>query len=199
MTTLSWPPDLSRAITRSICSRSPPAFAAAFSLLRQPSRWHGPQSSKAVCSLFSTLWTTPTLAQAPTTRVEEIEQARREKMARLWPERESPLVARVNRLIERGLGTGIETGKGVNGPHFVLGGMRSGQGMTVGLGYRRADIWHERFDFRTTARMTPQLAYMFDAKLDFNSLRSTRWGRAWVFAACASRPLCASLTTKRSM
>jgi hypothetical protein len=38
----------------------------------------------------------PALAQQPQTRADEIELARREKGATLWPERESPMVARAN-------------------------------------------------------------------------------------------------------
>ena len=125
------------------------------------------------CALLA-LVVVPTRAQEPATRVEAIERARREKMARLWPERESPTGATVKRLVDRGLGTGLESGKGVNGPQIVLGGMRSGQGVSFGVGYRRADLWHERFDVRATARGTPQLAYMLDAELGFNSLRSDR-------------------------
>jgi hypothetical protein len=125
--------------------------------------------------LAGVLWTaSPVLAQEPTTRVEEIQRARRAKIARLWPERESPLVALVNGLVERGLGDGLEEGKGVSGPQVVLGGMRSGQGLSLGVGYRRADLWRERFDLRATARGTPELAYMLDTELEFNSLRSDR-------------------------
>lgn len=116
----------------------------------------------------------PAVAQVPTTRAGVIEQARREKAARLWPERESPMVRAVNRRIEQGLGSGVETGKGISGLYGVLGGMRSGQGMSFGAGYGRTDVWHERLDLRTSARMTPQLAYMLDGKLEFNGLRSTR-------------------------
>jgi len=133
-----------------------------------------PQAGRAVLLLCALLAPAALRAQEPATRTEEIERARREKIARLWPERESPMVAQVNGLVERGLGEGLESGKGVNGFQPILGGMRSGQGMSVGLGYRRADLWHERFDVRATARGTPQLAYMLDSEVEFNSLRSNR-------------------------
>ena len=110
-------------------------------------------------------------AQQPTTRAEEIERQRRDKQARLWPERESPLVEQVNKLVERGLYEGLESGKGANGVQIVMGGMRSGQGVSVGVGYRRSDIWHDRFAMRGTARVTPLLAYLFDLQLDFQSLQ----------------------------
>jgi hypothetical protein len=111
----------------------------------------------------------------PKTRAETIEDARRDKMARLWPERESPLVNQVNQLVERGLLSGFETGKGSNGWQVVLGGMRSGQGTTVGIGYRRSDFWRDRLDWRVTGRITPQLATMADFDLDFKGLRTERF------------------------
>ncbi len=108
------------------------------------------------------------------TRTEAIEAQRRNHQARLWPERESPLVEAVNNLVERGLYDGARSGKGANGAQFVLGGTRSGQGMSVGVGYRRTDFWQERLGIRGTARITPQLAYMFDAEVDFQSLETER-------------------------
>lgn len=109
------------------------------------------------------------------TRNEELESRRRDKQARLWPERESPLVDEVNNLVERGLYEGAQTGKGVNGFQLVLGGMRSGQGVSFGAGYRKTDIWRERLGYRGTARMTPQLAYMLDAEVDFQDLQTERF------------------------
>jgi hypothetical protein len=107
---------------------------------------------------------------AQSTRAAEIEQARRDKQARLWPERESPLVARANALAERGFREGIEDGRGASGPQFILGGMRSGQGTSVGIGWRQTDLWQERLGFRTTARGSVRGAYMLDARLDFHTL-----------------------------
>ena len=40
-----------------------------------------------------------------------------------------------NGFVERGLKEGLDSGKGANGLQFVLGGMRSAQGASVGLGY----------------------------------------------------------------
>ena len=110
----------------------------------------------------------------PKTRTEEIEQQRRDKMARLWPEQQSPLVDEVNKLVERGLLSGAETGKGANGWQVVLGGMRSGQGFALGAGYRRSDFWRDRLDWRVTGRITPQLATMADFRLDFKGLQTER-------------------------
>jgi hypothetical protein len=60
----------------------------------------------------------------PKTRTEEIEQIRRDKMARLWPERQSPLADEVNKRAERGLLSGTESGKGANGWQIVMEGER---------------------------------------------------------------------------
>ena len=95
-------------------------------------------------------------------------------MARLWPETQSPLVDEVNKLVERGLLSGTESGKGANGWQIVLGGMRSGQGMSIGAGYRRSDFWRDRLDWRVTGRITPELATMADFRLDFKSFQSDR-------------------------
>lgn len=108
----------------------------------------------------------------PRTRAEVIEDERDEKTVRLWPERQSPLVDQVNAAVERGLREGAESGKGGNGPQIVLGGMRSGQGASFGVGYRRSDLWRERIGYRATVRGTAQLAYMLDFDLDFQSLGS---------------------------
>ena len=107
-------------------------------------------------------------------RAQEIQSARADKMAHLWPERESPLVERVNQLVERGLLEGAQTGQGANGWQVVLGGMRSGQGMTVGLGYRRSDLFKERLGFRTTFRGTIKLASLVDFELYFPKLQTER-------------------------
>ena len=113
-------------------------------------------------------------ASAQTTRTEEIEQARRDKQANLWPERESPFVVRANELAERGFREGIADGRGASGFQFVLGDMRSGQGTSFGIGWRKTDLWQERLGLRTTARATVHRAYMLDARLDFHPLTTSR-------------------------
>lgn len=124
-----------------------------------------------VVALLSALLTRDVCAQS--TRAEEIDQARVDKQARLWPERESPLVVRANELVERGFREGIADGRGASGPQLVLGGMRAGQGMSVGIGWRQTDFWQERLGFRTTARASLQGAHMFDARFDFHTLAPT--------------------------
>jgi len=113
-------------------------------------------------------------ANAQATRAAQIEQQRREKVAKLWPERESPMVEMVNGLVDRGWLEGATSGQGANGWQAVLGGMRSGHGFTAGIGYRRTDLMRDALGWRTTVRGTPQLAYMIDSRLDFQQLRSDR-------------------------
>ena len=117
--------------------------------------------------------------EAPRTREEAIAAERADKVAELWPERQAPLVGTVNRLVERGFNEGLDSGQGANGPQIVLGGMRSGQGFTAGLGYRRSDLWAERLGYRATARGTLQGAYLFDFNLDFQGLRTERVAVKW--------------------
>ena len=109
------------------------------------------------------------------TRAEEIELARRDRVARLWPERESPMVQQANKLLERGFKEGASTGKGANGPQIVLGGMRSGQGTSFGLGYRRSDLLRDHLGFRFTGRGTLAKAFMFDLGVDSPALQTDRF------------------------
>ncbi len=57
----------------------------------------------------------PLLMGQVQSRAQEIQSARADKMAHLWPERQSPLVQQVNTLVERGLLEGAQTGRGANG------------------------------------------------------------------------------------
>ncbi len=125
-----------------------------------------------VCLVWM-LTSTPVLAQFKT-REEQIEQQRREKRARLWLERQSPIAKRLNGLVANGLLDGLESHKGTNGPQFVLGGMRAGNGTTFGLGYRRSDIWHDRIGVRSTIRGTSKKALLIDFELDLPRLTSER-------------------------
>ena len=111
-------------------------------------------------------------ADEPKTRAEEIELARRDRVTRLWPERESPMVQQANKLLERGFKEGAGSGKGANGPQILMGGMRSGQGTAFGLGYRRSDLFRDHLGFRVTGRGTFQKAYMFDLEVNSPALQS---------------------------
>ena len=127
---------------------------------------------------------TPALAQeqpaaVPQTREAVIASERADKVAELWPERQNAMVDIANGLAERGLGEGLDSGKGANGIQFLFGGMRSGQGMSGGVGYRRSDLFREQLGIRGTARATTRGGYMFDADVDFNGLRSDRTFLRW--------------------
>jgi outer membrane protein assembly factor BamA len=130
---------------------------------------------RGVLYLFGTLTTAQLgFAQQPTSRTEQMEQIRTDKQARYWPEHTPGLVKRLNNYTERGLLEGARSGKGANGPQLVLGGMRSGNGTSVGVGYRRIDLWNEWLAFRATARGTPRLAYMFDLQVESPRLKGDR-------------------------
>ncbi len=109
------------------------------------------------------------------TRAEQIELTRRDRVTRLWPERESPMVQQANKMLERGFKEGASSGKGANGPQIVMGGMRSGQGTSFGLGYRRSDLLRDHLGFRFTGRGTFQKAYMFDLGVDSPALQNDRF------------------------
>ncbi len=110
-------------------------------------------------------------ATEPATRTEEIERARIDKHATLWPEKESPLVARANGLLDRGLKEGIQSGRGNNGWQFLLTGTRAAQGQTFGIGYRRSDLFHDALAARATVRGTLLGAFLVDGEVDINRLR----------------------------
>ena len=69
-------------------------------------------------------------ATPPATRLEQIELARRQKHATLWPEHESPLVVKANRLETRGFVEGIQSGEGNSGWQLLLTGTRPAQGLS---------------------------------------------------------------------
>ena len=131
---------------------------------------------RRILCLVGLLVTAPiACAQQATSRTEQMEQIRTDKQARLWPEHTPGLVKRMSQYTERGLLEGVRSGKGANGPQIVLGGMRSGNGTSFGVGYRRIDLWSERLAFRVTARGTPKLAYMFDLQVESPRLNTDRF------------------------
>src|SRR5262245_42782558 len=111
------------------------------------------------------------LAQQPASRAEEIEYARRQKQAMLWPEREDPLVARANGLLDRGLGEGLRTGTGANGWQLLFAGTRAGQGQAFGVGYRRSDLLRDALAARAGIRGTLAGAVVVDGEAELNRLR----------------------------
>jgi len=114
---------------------------------------------------------TPAPAPDPETRAGQIELGRRLKRATLWPEGESPLVVRANRLLDRGLLEGIQSGDGNNGWQLLFAGTRPAQGQTFGIGYRRADLFNDAIAARATIRGTLSRAFLVDAELQVNRFR----------------------------
>jgi hypothetical protein len=110
-------------------------------------------------------------AQDVTTRAEEIERERRQKQVTLWPEREDPLVARANGLLDRGLGEGIQSGAGNNGWQVVLSGTRANQGQAFGIGYRRSDLLRDTLTARAAVAGTLAGALVVSGEAELNRLR----------------------------
>jgi hypothetical protein len=143
------------------------------------SRWSGLAPSVLCLALLAA----PASGQEPpevvTTRAEAIDAARADKLAELWPEQQNAMVDLIDGLVERGLKEGLDSGKGSNGLQIVLGGMRSGQGLSGGVGYRRSDLLEEHLGYRGTVRGTIRGAYMLDFDLDFQGLRTERTSLRW--------------------
>jgi hypothetical protein len=100
-------------------------------------------------------------------RCEEIEQQRTEKRALLRLEHTSTITRLFDRYIEPSLIEESAHHMNKNGFYLVWGGLRSGSGITLGIGYRRSDLWKHGSGFRASARGTPREAYMFDLGIDF--------------------------------
>jgi outer membrane protein assembly factor BamA len=115
----------------------------------------------------------------PATREAAIAADRAEKQASLWPERQNAMVDLVNGFAERGLKEGLDSGKGSNGIQGTLGGMRSAQGMSFGVGYRRSDFLRDHLGYRATVRGTMNGAYMVDFNADFQGMKTERTYLKW--------------------
>ena len=110
------------------------------------------------------------------TRKQQLEILRRDKVARLWPELQSQIVDLVNKYTEQGFLD--DPSQGSNGfQPIVLGGMRSDNGFTYGIGYRRSDLFRDRLGFRATARGSLAKSTLFDLSVNSPRLNS---GRAFV-------------------
>ena len=111
-------------------------------------------------------------AQQVKTRKQQMEILRREKVSRLWPERQSQIALRVNKYVERGL---LSDPGGSSGfQPIILGGMRSGNGFNYGVGYKRSDLFHDSLAFRFTARGSIKKAVLFDFNLSLPRLEHNR-------------------------
>ena len=146
------------------------------------------QAGRLLVGVLGLLSLASQLQAQATSREEEIRQQRTDKRARLWPERTSGIVSLFDKYTESGLVEGARSKKGKNGTQFLLGGMRSGNGTTFGVGYRRIDFWDEKVAFRVTARGTLKAAYMFDAEIDFSRLTPLRRGELRVYTKYENSP-----------
>jgi outer membrane protein assembly factor BamA len=140
---------------------------------------HGAMSVVLALMLRAGQTPTPPASPPAQTRAEAIAAERAEKLATLWPERQNAMVDLVNGFAERGLKEGLDNGSGANGLQLTLGGMRSAQGMSFGVGYRRSDLLNDQVGFRATARGTFQGAYLFDFNLDFRGMHTDRTFMQW--------------------
>ena len=130
-----------------------------------------------VCLILSATVILPLVTAQPVraqvaSRAEQLAALRRDKVARLWPERQSRIVDIANNFTERDL---LGDGGRPNGfQAVILGGTRSGHGFSYGIGYGRSDLWRDRFAFNVTARATRHKAYAFDFSAELPRFLSER-------------------------
>lgn len=109
-------------------------------------------------------------------RLEKIEQQRRDKKALLYPEKTSIATRWFDRLIDLGLieESGYDPIKRGSSLNLKLGGMRSGSGQTLGIGYRYNDLWDQGVNLKGSARGTLKKAYLFDFELGLPRIHKGR-------------------------
>lgn len=106
-------------------------------------------------------------AAQTTSRAQQIQQTRLQKVPHLQPERESKWVERLKTFSEPGsIARFLKTGEGRDGfTPLAFGGTRSGHGWSFGPGYSRRYLLGGRAQFSSRARVTVTEAYLLDAKL----------------------------------
>lgn len=109
-------------------------------------------------------------------RQEEIEQKRADKKALLHPEKTTVPTKLFNKLIDLGLieESGYDPIKRGSSLKVKLGGMRSGSGQTLGIGYGYNGLWQKRLNFEVSARGTRKKAFMFDLEIDLPGFHAGR-------------------------
>lgn len=124
-----------------------------------------------------------------TSRREIIEQNRAEKNALLNPEGTSVPTKLFDHLINFGLieESGYDPIRRGGSLSLELGGMRSGSGQTVGLGYRYGGLWSKPLDMKVSARGTLKKAFMFDFDIVFPGLHNER-GQLSLYAKYENSP-----------
>ena len=141
--------------------------------------------ARALASVLLLVLAVPSSAQqtatnAPGTREEAIASERADKVAELWPERQSPMVDTANRLVgARAQGRPrLREGRQWSADRAWAACDRA-RGSRAGIGYRRSDLWANASGYRATARGTLQGAYLFDFNLDFQGLETERTAVKW--------------------
>ncbi len=122
-------------------------------------------------------------------RLDEIEQQRIDKKALLKLERTSNTTRWFDRIIELGLieESGYDPIKKGSSLKLKLGGMRSGSGQTLGIGYRYGDMWKRRLNLEVSSRGTWKKAYMFDFEVGIPSIHKGR-GQLSLYAKYENSP-----------
>ncbi len=119
----------------------------------------------------------------------EIEQRRRDKKSHLHPESTSAVTGLFDRVISLGLieESGYDPIKKGSSLKLKLGGMRSGSGQTLGLGYRYSGLWRQRLNLEASTRATWKKAYMFDFEVGFPGIHKGR-GQLSLYAKYENSP-----------
>ena len=92
------------------------------------------------------------LGAQPTSRIEEIQQARREKASQTQPEELSKAEERLNYIVDSHIIERLATG--FHGLTLRMGGLPTGQGFALGPQYLRQDLADGNLTFRTSAAGT---------------------------------------------
>ena len=121
----------------------------------------------AVLVLFLVLAVAPCAGQ-PSSRSDEIRQARRERAAELEPEELTKTEARLNKLIDSHLIERLTVG--FHGITIVWGGLPVGQGFAVGPQYFKPDLARGALKLRSSARATTGKGLLLDLQLSAPNL-----------------------------
>lgn len=144
-------------------------------------RWGGASRAGALCALLCAAGCGHIRAQ---TRAEEIQLERRQKAARLKPDKPGA----IERIVAKALGTEtVERHSPLHGLSLKFGGLVSGSGFALGPQYKRDDLADGRVLFRASARWSFRKYQFYDAGLWMPRLASDR-AFVWLYAAHRDYP-----------
>ena len=112
------------------------------------------------------------LGAQPTSRTEEIQQARREKAAQAQPEELSKAETRLNSIVDSHIIERLATG--FHGLTLRMGGLPTGQGFALGPQYLRQDLANGNLTFRTSAAGTSGGGLVIDLQVTLPKLFDER-------------------------